>query len=118
MDHTLAVVFDFWRGKTMFRLFEGGVDTIRLQTEKNLSVAEFFESRGITPERVREAFPNHVTSTGELDWIMPSDLTELSRSRPDLQKLANMLGLPISVLRWSRSEFPVEEFRLEPRMCR
>jgi hypothetical protein len=118
MNHILAVVFDFWREKTMFRLFEGGVDTISLQTKKNLSAAEFFERRGITPERVREAFPNRVTPTGELDWIMPSDMPELYRSRPDLQMLANMLGLPISVLRWRRSESPVEEFRLEPRICR
>lgn len=118
MDQVLAVVFDFERGEVLFRLFEREADVLDLQLGANLSAAEFFESCGIVPERVRQEFPSRVTATGELGWIMPQDLPGLYGNRPDLQKLANMLGLTISVFRWRPTESPVEEFRLHAINCR
>lgn len=121
MNNCLAIVFDFNAGKTTFHLLEGEPDTLRLQVDSGLSTEEFFKQRKVPAERARETFPGRFAAAGNgepLTWVIPVSLEDLYRQRPDLQKLANMIGLPVFVFRRRSAESPHLEFQLASRTLR
>lgn len=121
MGNCLAVVFNFGGCSTTFHLVKGQPDTLSLMAEHGLSTEEFFRQRDISAEKAREAFPDRFAPGGNeepLTWVAPLGIVELHRQKASLQKLANMLGLPIFVFRRRSTESPHLEFQLESRTLR